>query len=77
MNLFGLNLETFNLLCEKLDKFKEEHKEDPKIECYLPKELNNLISEGKIVMKIFPTDDLWVGITSPEDEEVVREVLKL
>ncbi len=76
MNLFGLNLKTFNLLCERLDKFKEEHKGDSRIECYLPMELNDLVLEGKIVMKVFPTEDLWIGITSPEDEEVVRGILK-
>ena len=76
MNIFGLRKETLDMLYDKLVKFKEEHSGDSKVECYLPAELNNLISEGKIKMKLNETDELWLGLTNPEDEEVVREKLK-
>ncbi|HKL23352.1 MAG TPA: sugar phosphate nucleotidyltransferase [Candidatus Nanoarchaeia archaeon] len=77
MNLFGLRKETLDMLYEKLVKFKEEHKNNPKIECYLPTELNNLISEGKIKMKIYETDESCLGVTNPEDESILRDKLKL
>ncbi len=76
MNIFGLRKETLDMLHDKLIKFKEKNKDDSKIECYLPSELNNLISENKIKMKLNKTDELWLGVTSPEDEEVVKEKLK-
>jgi len=76
MNIFGLNLNTLKLLCEELEKFKEENKGDSKIECYLPKELGKLISENKITMKFYPTEEKWFGLTNPEDERVVKESLK-
>ena len=42
----------------------------------LPEEISNLIKKKKIKMKIYPASDKWLGITNPEDEEKVREMLK-
>lgn len=75
MNLFGLQKKTLDLLFLKLAEFKEEHKGETNTECFLPTELNSLINDGKIKMKLYSTDSLWIGVTSPEDEAVVREVL--
>lgn len=78
MNLFGLLPETLTLLSEILEKFKQQNQEDPKIECFLPTELNNLIKEKKITMEIYPTDEQWFGLTHPEDELIVKnKILKL
>jgi len=75
MNFFKLNLLTLKLLNEKLEKFKEEHQGDRKSECLLPKELSDLIKEGKIKMKVYPNQEKWLGITNPEDEEKIRKEL--
>ncbi len=76
MNIFALFPETINKLDEILKQFKEKYKNDRKIECLLPVKLSNLIKNKEIVMKIYPTDDRWYGITNPEDEIIVREKLK-
>lgn len=69
MNIFALHPETIKKLEKKVNKFKEENKEDRKKECLLPKEINDLINEKEITMKIYPTSSKWFGVTNPEDEE--------
>lgn len=76
MNIFGLFPRTVVLLDERLQKFKEENQEERGKEFYINVELANLIKEGKIKMRIHPTDERWIGITNPEDEDVVREMLR-
>lgn len=76
MNFFALNPDTIKLLKAKLNVFKVKHKGDRKIECYLPVELCNLIKEGKINMKLYETDEKWMGLTNPDDEGILREYLK-
>ena len=76
MNIFALFPETVHKLNHILNYFKEKNKNDRKVECLLPVEISNLIKSGKINMKIYPTDDWWLGITNPEDEIVVREQLR-
>jgi len=75
MNIFALHPKTVYLLKEILDKFKQENAGDRKAECLLPNELGKLIDGKKLVMKLYPTDEQWFGVTRPEDEEIVRQAL--
>lgn len=75
MNIFALHPETINLLSIELDKFKNQHKGDRKIEFLLPTEISKLIKNNKIKMNIYPATDKWLGITNPEDEDTVRNML--
>jgi len=34
-----------------------------------------LIKEGKVKMKLLPTQEQWFGVTNPEDEETIRVAL--
>jgi len=76
MNLFALTPEALEMLDDIVIKFKEKNKEDRKIECLLPEDIGELINEQKIKVKIYPTDETWIGITNPDDEEHVKELLK-
>ena len=76
MNIFALFPETLEKLNKILEKFKEKNKEDRKIECLLPVEHSNLIKTKEIKMKIYTSKDKWMGITNPEDEITIREMLK-
>lgn len=76
MNIFAFQPRIIDLIIEKLNKFKQEHAGDRKIEFLLPTEISNLIQEKKIKMKIYNTPDRWYGVTNPEDEEIVRELIK-
>ncbi len=75
-NIWGLRKEDVLLLEEQLYDFKEKHKNDRKSECYLPCELSELIQKGKMKIKLLKGLGQWMGVTNPEDEEVLREVLK-
>jgi len=75
MNVFALHPETLKLLNEEVVNFKEEHKGDKKIETLLPNDISKLIESEKIKMKILTSGDKWIGVTNPEDEEIVRETL--
>ena len=76
MNIFALFPENLSELCLILSDFKEKNKESKTIEAYLPTAIDELIKTNKIKMKISPAQDKWYGITNPEDEEAVREILK-
>ena len=76
MLFFGLHLETLDLLNEILINFKKQHEGDREIEFLLPNEIGKLIEQGKIVMRAYPTNNKWFGVTNPEDEEKVREELQ-
>ncbi|MDP2926415.1 MAG: sugar phosphate nucleotidyltransferase [Nanoarchaeota archaeon] len=75
MNIYALHPKTVNLLSKSLKRFKLNNKDNKKIECLLPEELSNLLEKEKIKMKIYPSNDLWIGVTNPEDEPIVRKKL--
>ncbi len=77
MNVFALQPEVLDELQVILRKFKEEHENDRKIEALLPEDIARLIKDKKISMKLYPTPDLWLGVTNPGDEETVRKKLSL
>ena len=75
-NIFAFQKEVVSLLEKELVKFKEENKENRTIECLLPEEIGKLIKKNKIELSLYPTDEICIGITNPEDEERVRNQLK-
>jgi len=75
MNIFALHPETLSYLTAKLELFKEQNKGDRKIECLIQNKLTELIKEGKLVIKLYPTSEPWIGVTNPEDEVKVKSYL--
>ena len=75
MNIFALTPQVLDELNKILQNFKQIHKGDRKIECLLPVEISNLIKTNKITLEIYSTTEKWLGITNPEDEEIVRNNL--
>ena len=73
VNLFGFHKEIVEHLQKQLDEFKKENEHSRTAECLLPVELFHLISQGKTRLRVYPTNDTWLGVTNPEDEAVVRE----
>ena len=76
ISIFALNPKTLKLLKEKLDKFKEENRDSKEVECYLNVVLGELIKENKMKMKIYCTEEKWLGVTNPEDEFIIKQKLK-
>ncbi len=74
-NLIYLNKEILEELNQKMIKFKEEHQNDRDIESMLPDNLSQLIKEGKMAMKAYPTDFKAPEITNPDDEMTVKTIL--
>jgi len=75
-NIFALLPGTLGMLKENLEKFKIENAGDRRIEFLLSNELSNLIEQKKIKMKLYSAPDKWIGVTNPEDEQVVRDYLR-
>ena len=76
MNIFALHPKSIKELKNKLDNFKQKNYNERKLECLLPNEISNLIKEKKIKMRIYNSNESWLGITNPKDEIIVRERLK-
>lgn len=77
MNLFALHPEVVKKLDFILKRFKEEHKGNKEIECLLPEEIGNLIKQNELTIYLYPTNTKWFGLTNPQDEEKIREQLKI
>jgi len=75
-NIFAFHPQILDILEKVVTEFKSSCPNDRKAECLLPTELSNLIKSKKIKMKIYSTPDKWIGVTNPEDEEIVRNYLK-
>ena len=76
MNIFAFHPQVLDLFEKILVDFKEKHKDDRKIECLLPNDIDSLIKKGKITMELYPTDEQWFGVTNPGDEVIIRKSLK-
>ena len=76
MNIFALHPEVVDLLRWELLKFKGENLGDRNIEFFIPNEISKLVEKRRIKMRIYSTPDKCLGITNPEDEEIVRGMLK-
>ena len=75
VNFIGLLPETLEYINNMFLRFQEEHKDDPKIESVLTDILNELIINGNIVMKHFVIKNKILGITNPNDEEILKKKL--
>lgn len=76
MNIFALNPETLEFLDERLQNFKNNHLGDRDSECLLPEEISRLVKQGKIKVKLYPTDSKWIGVTNPGDQELAKKFLE-
>lgn len=76
MNIFALYPETIELLNQSLELFKKNHKEDRRAECLLPDEISDLVKKEKRKLRIYPIEEKPLGVTIPEDESILRGILK-
>ncbi len=75
MNIFALTPNVVLLLEDAFENFKEIERDSRTAEALLPSHLSDFIQKGLIKMKIYPTSEKCIGVTNPEDEEKVRELL--
>ncbi len=76
MNIWAFQPEIIGLLGKILKDFKADHQGSSKIECLLPNTIGELIDSGQAVVDVYPTDETCFGVTSPEDEERVKNMIK-
>jgi len=75
MNFFGLQPDIFPLLDAGFERFLKTA-DIEKDEYLLPREIDFLIKAGKIKMKVLSSNDLWHGITNPEDKDIVISAIR-
>lgn len=73
MNFWGFPPSVLSLFEEKFVDFVQKNHEDPKAECFIPVEVDNLMNEGKASVKVVPTSASWLGVTYKEDKPFVVE----
>ena len=75
MNMWGLTPDFLNVLEEGFKEFFEtEVPENPlKAEYLIPIFIGELLSEGKMSVKVLKTNDTWYGMTYHEDVAAVKD----
>lgn len=78
MNFWGFPPSVLPQFEEKFIDFVAKNNEDPKAECFIPVEVDNLMKEGKATVKVVPTSASWLGVTYQEDKpHVVNGINKM
>lgn len=78
MNFFGFTPDIFQHLRRAFTEFLRAHGQDLKAECYVPKEVDALIRDGKADVRVLESNDSWFGVTYPEDKaDVVASIRAL
>ncbi len=78
MNFFGFTPDVFTHLRRAFIQFLEVNGKDLKAECYVPKQVDDLIHEGKADVRVLESTGKWFGVTYPEDKaEVIASIRAL
>jgi NDP-sugar pyrophosphorylase family protein len=75
MNFWGMHPTVFQELEAQFRAFVLENLDKPRAEFYIPKVVNTLIENGKVVCSVMTSDSQWYGVTYPEDKETVQGAL--
>jgi choline kinase len=75
VNFIGLQQDVLIKLNKNLQAFKDKHVNDPKIECLLTDELNDLIKSNKLELTFFEIQNTIYGITNPGDDVILKSKL--
>lgn len=77
MNMWGITPEFFEILKTGFDEFLEKTEStDLKAEYLLPTMIGDLLSDGKLKVKVLQSHDQWFGVTYKEDKESVTAALR-
>ena len=69
MNFFALRGEVMGHLEAQFCEFYEERKADLKAEFYLPEAIARMIKRGQATVDVMSSQEQWLGVTYPEDQE--------
>lgn len=76
MNMWGLDPEIFGYLKEKFVDFLKVNINEPKKEFLLPEVINDRMKEKNMPVKVIDTNEMWQGVTYPEDAALVQSEIK-
>lgn len=76
MNIYALTPGTVKDLHINIKEYKKDSSVGRETEFLIGEELTKLIQDGKLKLKIYETDDKWMGITHPGDEILIQKRLK-
>jgi len=76
MNFFGFTPDVFQRLRTAFADFLNAHGKDLKAECFVPKEINDLIAAGAADVRVLESTGKWFGVTYPEDKQEVVEAIQ-
>ena len=77
MNMWGITPKFFEILKTGFDEFLEKTEStDLKAEYLLPTMIGDLLSDGKLEVKVLQSHDQWFGVTYKEDKESVTAALR-
>lgn len=76
MNMWGFTTEYFNYSEEQFVDFLTKNRDNLKAEFFIPFAVNNLITGGKVKVKVLDTPAKWFGVTYAEDRPGVVDKLK-
>jgi dTDP-glucose pyrophosphorylase len=78
MNFWGFAPEIMPMLTEKFTAFLRANaaNPNPKAESAIPVVVGELLSEGKITVKMLSSRDRWLGFTYPEDKDIVKKEME-
>lgn len=77
MNMWGFTTELFPELEKRFINFL--NRSESKLlssEYFLPDVVNQLLSEGKVTVKVLPSDEKWFGVTYKGDTGKVRQAVR-
>ncbi len=75
MNLWCFDPSVMGPFKERWDAFYEAHADEPKSECQLPTVVGELMAEGRLTVKVVASPEQWIGITNPDDFDMVKAAL--
>jgi dTDP-glucose pyrophosphorylase len=76
MNMMGFTPDIFPLIDHYFQEFLSENLKSPKKEFYIPTVLEKIISSGQGKIKVLTSEEIWFGVTYPEDKPKVMENIK-
>jgi len=75
MNFWGFSPSLFPVLEERFVEFLKESGTGMKTEYLIPSEIDALINDGRMTIKVLKTGASWFGVTFPEDKPAVKAAL--
>lgn len=76
MNIWGFDPNIFKHIEDDISVFFKERGDDPKAEFLIPDVVASLVKRKIVRVKVIDTEEVWFGMTHPEDREIVTGEIK-